>query len=551
MQRLRVCVVFNVWCVMSVFLCGAMEQSLQPEHNIPLGAVQTISSVPPMVLPQHAEKRTSSLPVDTRVLIDPAVAYRYIMDMAHYAHTHVIPYEQFSLILDTMMAMSLNVLTQRERWLDSPTVLQKKEFDQGKLVYLRRKIVEPYDLGREHFVGLGDVHGEIHGFAGFLDALNQNKPGEPRVLDGLHIINPHDTIVLLGDYIDRGKYSAEVVTAVSLLWIHNPGQVFVIRGNHEFCGSCLSFMHKEAFAHACFGSHSEEAFVKLAQWFSLLPVALLVVFPSEKMFSKKTAQKTLFHFNQSEKILFCHGGPAEEYKNYVRFETCPNRAVTHDWCFCPKGYCNFCFSDFNPYLYAQNISENGWQCGCCDSDTDDLLDMPGMFHSGVQVYDELKTRRFCQKNNITMILRGHQHDFEIQGPMYWAMFTIGAREGHKGLAKSWAHYQAPTMPVLAETATTTFTNQHENLAPSGVRLRGNVTAPIDAWQPKGFTKNPCERMWDGLVVTHNRLPRVVRGQEDPFDLVYSRFTLDASVERSALKTCTVTCAEIRKALGLE
>ncbi|NMB77015.1 MAG: serine/threonine protein phosphatase [Myxococcales bacterium] len=66
---------------------------------------------------------------------------------------------------------------------------------------------------------IGDVHGE-------LDALM-------RVLSDLPKPSAADTIVFLGDYLDRGPRSREVVEFVRQLELEGTAKVVALRGNHE------------------------------------------------------------------------------------------------------------------------------------------------------------------------------------------------------------------------------------------------------------------------------------------------------------------------------
>jgi len=66
---------------------------------------------------------------------------------------------------------------------------------------------------------IGDVHGEL---------------GELfKLLACLPTLGPDDTLVFLGDYVDRGPKSAQVVDFIRGLPRNTPAKVVVLRGNHE------------------------------------------------------------------------------------------------------------------------------------------------------------------------------------------------------------------------------------------------------------------------------------------------------------------------------
>src|SRR5262245_58403601 len=66
---------------------------------------------------------------------------------------------------------------------------------------------------------IGDIHGEL---------------GELfKLLGGLPSLDPGDTLVFLGDYIDRGPQSAQVVDYLRRLPRQTPAKVIALRGNHE------------------------------------------------------------------------------------------------------------------------------------------------------------------------------------------------------------------------------------------------------------------------------------------------------------------------------
>ena len=68
-------------------------------------------------------------------------------------------------------------------------------------------------------VVIGDLHGNLHDLLRIWTSLT----------------NPYDQhILFLGDFVDRGCFSIEVISLVLALKVEYPGHVHMIRGNHEF-----------------------------------------------------------------------------------------------------------------------------------------------------------------------------------------------------------------------------------------------------------------------------------------------------------------------------
>jgi len=70
---------------------------------------------------------------------------------------------------------------------------------------------------------LGDIHGNLHDLFRIINPV---------------VENPEIKLLFLGDYVDRGSYSLEVIIVLFCLLVRFPNRVFLIRGNHEFRGVC-------------------------------------------------------------------------------------------------------------------------------------------------------------------------------------------------------------------------------------------------------------------------------------------------------------------------
>src|SRR3954465_11068558 len=66
---------------------------------------------------------------------------------------------------------------------------------------------------------IGDIHGETKHLFKLMSCLPK--------------LDAQDTIVFLGDYVDRGPASAQVVDFVRTLPHQTPARVVALRGNHE------------------------------------------------------------------------------------------------------------------------------------------------------------------------------------------------------------------------------------------------------------------------------------------------------------------------------
>jgi hypothetical protein len=99
----------------------------------------------------------------------------------------------------------------------------KSESD-NTIGFIGRKIVE---TGSQIFVR-ADLHGDLRSLV-----ENVKKLKELELLSQDYLCRPNVQLIFLGDYMDRGPHSMQVLELLMALRMQNPSNVTLIRGNHE------------------------------------------------------------------------------------------------------------------------------------------------------------------------------------------------------------------------------------------------------------------------------------------------------------------------------
>jgi diadenosine tetraphosphatase ApaH/serine/threonine PP2A family protein phosphatase len=105
---------------------------------------------------------------------------------------------------------------------------------------------------------IGDVHGQFYDLLALLDRL-----GAP---------SPSNKLVFLGDYVDRGAFSCEVLLLLLALKLEHPACVFLLRGNHEDEAIASHY----GFRAECETKYGLSLFYHFCSVFAALPIGAVV-----------------------------------------------------------------------------------------------------------------------------------------------------------------------------------------------------------------------------------------------------------------------------------
>ncbi|MFA6527124.1 MAG: metallophosphoesterase [Candidatus Babeliales bacterium] len=363
----------------------------------------------------------------------------------------------------------------RERLLKGdPTLFQlvgEREISSLFVPFVQKKVVSG---STAKVVIIGDLHGDYQTLTAVITELRQQN-----YIDDAWTLRPDITIVCLGDYSNRGRSSVPVMAALMHLFIHNPENVILLRGNHEYALTNKLFnkrhMSKKGTEEEYLGEVSllEElqqrfegyTYPDLLYWYDYLPQALFLGWDDEQSGKRQFVQ-------------LCHGGieigynPGQllhtsddvAYEEFVRFD----RGGTLRTLIDDKVLGQEVAQRMHDVLdYIKTTSSNGFESLYADHTVIDFKELQSSYHLrfGLQwnnflsqrndailfaasakrknlIFGSLLTKYFMQQassDNVTLfsIIRAHQHLNETIQELGLRITMLDDTCIGKGMVRQW------------------------------------------------------------------------------------------------------------------
>ncbi|EGZ21281.1 hypothetical protein PHYSODRAFT_492613 [Phytophthora sojae] len=205
----------------------------------------------------------------------------------------------------------------------------------------------------------GDIHGQFFDLMQLMDAAGVAELQERDV-----------QLLFLGDYVDRGAFSCEVMLYLLLLKIRFPDKVVLLRGNHE-CESISSFY---GFRNECRVKYGISAYYHFLSCFQSMPVAALSPTPRGN-------------------ILCVHGGISPELKTIEDIQAIDRRREIPT----TGLLCDLLWAD--PLTHADEVdTQASWQ--------------PNQARGCSYYFNAAAMFEFLANNQLISMLRAHEYEDE-------------------------------------------------------------------------------------------------------------------------------------------
>lgn len=197
--------------------------------------------------------------------------------------------------------------------------------------------------------------------------------------------NPEDTKYLfLGDYVDRGEYSLEVLELLFALTVIYPDNIYLLRGNHEFEEVNTQYGFKKEFIDLY---EDEELYKQVITCFSYLPLAARI-----------------------NRTTFCvHGGISERIDNINEINSIPRPFETYGPSVPMLAAADMMWGDPDVNIEFYRKSERG----------------------GGNCYGCLAIEAFLTANKLSRVVRGHQMVNGVEMLMKSMLITVFSSSNYK------------------------------------------------------------------------------------------------------------------------
>lgn len=222
-------------------------------------------------------------------------------------------------------------------------------------------------LEPEHWVCVGDLHGQFYDLLGIFKAF-----GMP----------PKTKYLFLGDYVDRGPRSLEVMSLLLALKVRYPDSIYLLRGNHE----CAIVTAAFGFRYECLKRCGEGVWENFVKVFNVLPLGALIGPPTS--------------------TLCVHGGISPSMQHLEEIEATIKRPVD--------------FTESSNAILIDIL----WSDPSSDIDTWAVSQRGTSYNFGITA-----AKKFMQDNSLKRIVRGHTAElkgYSVMGPKHEVVTVFSA-----------------------------------------------------------------------------------------------------------------------------
>ena len=210
----------------------------------------------------------------------------------------------------------------------------------------------------------GDYHGSYFDFT-----YQRDDPYWKQQLNGIKINR-----VYLGDYVDRGESSIEILTTLLCMKCNDPQRVIILRGNHETRKMSSSYN----FLDECYNKYSREMYELFCNLFDTMPLCCIVS-------------------TQTLKFFLCHGGLSSHLRTLDDImQIDRRREPPNEGLFCDLLWSDPTNNDF--FLKHPSFRDKA----------QNITYLPNKVRRCSCLYGFKAINSFLCNNGLTAVIRGHQ-----------------------------------------------------------------------------------------------------------------------------------------------